>query len=348
MAKNSNYQIYLIDSTTGSTGNYARLDTEGVDLSNTFQVADVSDITKRKDCISKTITFKATKNNNLVFGNLSNLNRVVDDSVNLSFLFNFNITKDIDCVVYEDTTLILKGKLHFISCSRDVLGNLTYQCSIKGFLVDFFSIINDKLLSELDFTPFNHTYNIQNIRNSWSNIYQKNGVTVSGSTGSGYVYGLVDYGEGVTTDVSFDNKIDYRNLRPSFYVQEYFNAIFNQSGLTGDYRYTLTGSTAFKDEISKAVIPNNDSAFSYAAAPAVIFEVVKNANPVQYSGKDQRYRDNTNNRMEYNHLIGFNTVITGATGQVLFNSALINGQRITVNNKINTTVSLSALIFRGC
>ncbi|MES2265587.1 MAG: DUF5977 domain-containing protein [Bacteroidota bacterium] len=342
MAKNTNYQIYLIDSTTGSTGNFARLDTEGIDFSNVWQVADVADITKRKDAISKTLTFKATKNNNIVFGNLSNLNRMVDDSVNLSFFFNFNITKDIDCIVYENTTLILKGKLHFISCNRDSLGNLSYECSIKGYMVDFFSVINDKLLSELDFTPFNHTYNIQNIQNSWKGIYQKNNVTVTGATGTGYVYGLIDYGEGVTTDIAFDNKIDYRNLRPSFYVKEYFNAIFNQSGLTGDYRYTLTGSTTFLDEMNKAIIPNNDSDFSYSAAPATIFEVVKTSNPAQYTGKDQLYRDNTYNRMEYNHLIGFDTVISGGTGQLLFNPALINGQRIVVNNKINTTLTVSA------
>ncbi|QEC78765.1 DUF5977 domain-containing protein [Mucilaginibacter ginsenosidivorax] len=342
MTQNNNYQIFLIDSITGSTGNYATLDCEGIDLTNTFQVADIADISKRKDAISKTITFKNSKNNALVFGNLSNLNRVVDDTVNLSFLFNFNITKDIDCQVYEGNTLIFVGKLHFISAYRDKLGNITYQCSIKGYLVDFFNKIQDKLLSDLDFTTFNHTYDMATIKNSWFNVYQKNGVTVTGTTGQGYVYPLIDYGTSVTPDTAFDNKIDYGSFRPALYLKEYFNAIFNQSGVTGNYRYTVTGSTEFVDEFNKAIMPNGDSDFSYSRTPGVIFELAKTINPQQYNANGQTSYDSVHSRNEFNNLVIFDTIVSGAGDQTIINPILADDTKITINNKINTTITATA------
>jgi hypothetical protein len=346
MTQNNNYQIFLIDSITGSTANYAQIDCAGIDLTNTFQVADIADISKRKDAISKTITFKNSKNNALVFGNLSNLNRVVDDAVNLSFLFNFNITKDIDCQVYENSTLIFVGKLHFISANRDKSGNITYQCSIKGYLVDFFNKIQDKLLSDLDFTQFNHTYDMPTIKNSWFNVYQKDGVTVTGTTGQGYVYPLIDYGTAVTPDTSFDNKIDYGSYRPALYIKEYFNAIFNQSGITGSYRYTVTGSTEFVDEFNKALMPNGDSDFSYSKTPGVIFELAKTINPQQYNANGQTSYDSAHSRDEFNHSVVFDTIVTGFT-QTIINPILANDSKITINNRINTTVTATANVVTG-
>lgn len=341
MFQNDYYKIILIDSTTGSTGNYAELDCEGIDFSTTFQVSDIADITTRKDAITKTISFKATKNNNLVFGNVSNFNRYVDETVALPFLFNFDITQDIDCQVYENSTLIFVGKLHFISTSRDAQGNINYDCDIEGYAIGLFQQIQNLLISNLDFTPFNHTYNIYNIQDSWSNIYYKNGIRTSGTTGEGYVYPCIDYGESITQDTSFDNKMDYRNFRPAFYLREYFNAIFNQSGLTDTYTYTVTGSTQFMDEFNKCIVPNNDSDFSYTVQPAILFEVVKNGTTQQFGVNNQSYYDKVNKRTEFNNLIGFNTVITGATGQTIINPALINGEKIVFNNRVNTTVTAS-------
>lgn len=250
MFQNDYFKIILIDSTTASTGNYAELDCEGIDFSTTFQVSDIADVTTRKDAITKTLSFKDTKNNNLVFGNLSNLNRYVDPNIDLPFLYNFDIAKDIDCQVYEGTTLIFLGKLHFISTTRDSQGNINYDCNIEGYAIGLFQQIQNLPISNLDFTAFNHTYTIDNIRDSWTNTYYKNGISITGSTGEGYVYPCIDYGEGVTTDTAFDNKMDYRNFRPAFYVREYFNQIFSQTGLTDTYTYTVTGSTEFIDRKS--------------------------------------------------------------------------------------------------
>jgi len=347
MISNNYYEIYLIDSSTGSTGNYAKLDCEGIDFSTTFQVADLADISKRKDAISKTISFKATQNNNAVFGNLSNLNRYVDDNVNLSFYFNFDITKDIPCIVYENKVQIFQGTLHFLSSNRDTTGNISYETCIKGYTADFFNIINNKLISDLNFSGFTHIYNIDNIVNSWNHIYVKNGINVTGTTisgvtipGDGYVYPLIDYGANVVPDnAGFDNVYDYRNFRPAFYLKEYFNALFSQSGLTDAYSYTVTGSTSFIDEFNKCVVPNNDADFSYTLPPGILFEINRNGSPVTYNGHNQLTRDNINNRWEFNHLVTFDSVISGATGQTIFDPALVSGQKLQVLEGINTTIN---------
>jgi len=341
MIPNSYYRIFLIDTSgTTSNGNYAELDCEDIQFVAKYQVSDLADISTRKDAITQTITFKGTKQNNIVFGNLSNLNRVVDDSVNLSFLFNFSITKDIDCLVYENSTLILKGKLHFISANRDKDGNITYECAIKGYLADFFAQINNYFISDLDFTPFNHTYNITNIRNSWVNDFIYNGSGVTTSLYEGYVYPYIDYGAGITTDTAFDNKIDYRNFRPAFYLNEYFRRIFSQTGLTGNYRYTVTGSTDFLDQFNNAIIPNNDSDYSYSKAAGVFYELTRTGLVDTYNADSQTYRDPSNNAIsQYNHLIAFNATVTGATGQTIISTAVTNGQIINFNSRVNTTVS---------
>ncbi|RKR82651.1 hypothetical protein BDD43_2836 [Mucilaginibacter gracilis] len=339
MLTTSNYKIYLID--TGTTANYAQLDCEDIDLNTTFSVSDLSNIDNRKDFITKTITFKATKNNNIVFGNLSNLNRVVDDTISSTFFFNFNITKDVECMVFENNTLVFKGNLSFLSSQRDNLGNLTYSCSIRGFMVDFFSQIKDLTIASLDFSSFAHTYNMTNIVNSWNYKYIQNGSTITGQTGNGYLYGFVDYGAGIVNDDSFSNKIDYRNFRPAIYLKEYFNAIFSQSALTSSYSYTITGSTHFMESFNKAIVPNNDLDFSFTLTPYVIFEVENNSIPNTYDADAQTSYNSTYNRQDYTHLLGFTTVVTGSTGQTFINPALDNGQIINFNNTINTTVTAS-------
>ena len=50
-----NYEIFLIDNE-----NNILLDTDDIDLTTTFTVSDISDITLRKDTITKNLTFERT------------------------------------------------------------------------------------------------------------------------------------------------------------------------------------------------------------------------------------------------------------------------------------------------
>jgi len=68
------YSIYVLDN-----NEYAKLDVKNEKLSTVFSTSDISDISSRKNPITKTITLKGTKNNNVILGHLFHLNRHPDN-----------------------------------------------------------------------------------------------------------------------------------------------------------------------------------------------------------------------------------------------------------------------------
>jgi hypothetical protein len=257
----NNYKLFLIDGV-----DYAEVDVEGLDFSTTFSVADIADISKRNDNLSKNIKLKKTKNNIRIFGNLDNLNRFTDSSINLNLGFNYKPSKKLDCLVYENDTLILKGQLQVLSGQ-----GLTYEAVITGSIVNFFSLLGDKKLSDLDFTEYSHIYNADNIVNSFRTSIYKSGSTVPFKLGSGYVYPFIIYKPNDKSVNNVNNLIYYDNFRPAIYVKEYFNKIFSQPTLSG-FTYELKGDTAFQDEFKSLIIPDSSENFinDYEIDPYVL------------------------------------------------------------------------------
>ncbi|WP_316797319.1 DUF5977 domain-containing protein [Pedobacter agri] len=236
----TNQDIYLIE----PSGNYAKLDIESLDLSETtFAISDISDITTRKDTTTKNITLKGTKNNNRILGSIFNLNRIHDAKYSESLFFNYNFNKEVDCLLYENDSLINKGIFKITDVTVDENNNYVYNAVVTGYKVNFFSKIKDLLLSDLDFSNYNHEYSINNIVNSWSNT-------------TGYVYGFADYGQSVFGDEETVNKIDFKDFRPSFYLHNYIEKVFEQPVLSG-YTYLIDGNPDFLDKFNKLIIPNN-------------------------------------------------------------------------------------------
>jgi hypothetical protein len=115
-------------------------------------------------------------------------------------------------------------------------GITEYQCAVFGELGGFITELGNRRLEDLDFSEYNHTYNVTEIEDSWDLV-----------NGSGYYYPLIDYG-----NVS-SNKDDFSvsAFRPALYVKEYIEKIFE--GTT----YTLNCDffdTAF---FKTLIIPNN-------------------------------------------------------------------------------------------
>ncbi len=241
------HKIYLLDG-----NDYAQLDVEGLNFSTTYSVADIADISIRKDSISKNIKLKGTKNNNRVFGNLYNINRNVDSNIAQNLFFNYQPNKQIDCLVYENDTLILKGQLQVREVNIDPDNEVSYDAVITGSIVNFFSLLGEKKLENLDFSIYKHTYNYTNINNSLSTSIIYSGSTQGFELGTGYVYPFIIYKnkDGVSNEIYFDN------FRPAIYVREYLNQIFNQSQLA-NFSYEVKGSPEFIDEFNSLVIPDN-------------------------------------------------------------------------------------------
>jgi hypothetical protein len=226
------YKIYLVE----DSGAYSQLEIESIDFSTTFSINDLTDISKRKDAISKNLKILGTKNNNRVFGNLFHLNRSVTTGSNLNY--NYKSNKKIKSIIYENNIIVMTGDLQVIDVTKNENGDIIYDAIVTGHVVRFFNKIADLELNDLYYPTGTHTYDINTIKNSWT-----------GNTT--YIYPSIDYG----AYPRYQNNFDFRNFRGGIYLKTYFDAIFKTFG------YTYTSTFANSDIFKKCYIPYTEKIF---------------------------------------------------------------------------------------
>jgi hypothetical protein len=202
----------------------------------TYTIDDVREFGSKNTSFSRTISIPATARNNKILGFAFELNMHHDHNMDLPNVnTNFTPAQAAKCEVYIDKIQIFKGVIRILEIVSN--NNTTeYQCAVFGELGGFITELGNKRLEDLDFSEYNHTWNVTAIQNSWDTI-----------NGSGYYYPLIDYG-----DVS-TNKDDFHvsTFRPSLYVKEYIEKIFE--GTT----YSLNCDFFNTDFFKKLIIPNN-------------------------------------------------------------------------------------------
>lgn len=206
----------------------------------TFAIDDIKDFSSRNTTFSKTIILPGTANNNYLFGSIFNVQVQNEYSPgNDNVAYNFNPSVGADCLIFQNRLQVFKGTLRILEIVIDN-GQIEYEVSVFGELGGLVASLGNSMIDELDFSAYDHVYNAANVTGSWENI-----------NGSGYYYPLIDYGE-VSTD-----KIDYdiKAFRPAFYVREYIDKIFSDSGYS--YSFPLADTQRFKN----LVIPNNQKRF---------------------------------------------------------------------------------------
>lgn len=275
---NNLYDIFLLDNE-----NQVKLDCDGIDMTITFSIADIADISVRKDSLTKTVLFKGTKNNNIAFGSLFANNKITDTNITGKIGFNYNPLRTVDCYVYENGMILLKGSMRVLEIDVTKDSEIIYQTCVTGKFIDFKSTISDKELTDLDFSDLKHEFKIQNITNSWNQVtFQTvNGVVTqrpvysppdsSGKKyllGNGYVYPFIDYGIPFNSDaINFStfagdvNKVQVMNFKSAIYVKEYLDRIFKQEEIS-DFSYEIKGSDDFLRKFRSLIIPNADEDFS--------------------------------------------------------------------------------------
>jgi len=202
----------------------------------TYTIDDVRDFGSRNTSFSRTISIPATAKNNKILGFAFDISMAHDHNMDLPNVnTNFTPSQAAKCEVYINKIQIFKGVIRILEI---VINNnvIQYQCAVFGELGGFITELGNKRLEDLDFSEYNHTWNVTSIQNSWDSI-----------TGSGYYYPLIDYG-----DVS-TNKDDFHvsTFRPALYVKEYIEKIFE--GTT----YTLNCDFFNSDFFKKLIVPNN-------------------------------------------------------------------------------------------
>lgn len=224
---NSQVRIQLI----GDVKGYLNIEKD-VAFPLTFSIADIRDISKKKGTFSKSIILSGDKNNNLLLNNYFDVN-IVEGT--------FDINNIQYCNVIENGIPILENALiQLVSINKDQQNSnyedkITYTVLIKDATSNFFSTINNKFLTDLDFTYLNHVYTAENVINSFSN-------TVEDS----YRY-IMPYNPSITDD----NQFDLTEFSPGIFTKTYFDKIFSTAG----FKYNWIGMTASDTQFDKLIIP---------------------------------------------------------------------------------------------
>ena len=209
----------------------------------TYTIDDITDFGSKNTSYSKTISITGTATNNKIFGFIFDLGNANDTDDNLPNVnYNFNASKQANCKIFIDKIQIFKGTLRILEIVIDDK-TIEYQCSVFGELGGFITALGNKRLSDLDFSAYNHVYDVTNIKASWDSV-----------AGSGYFYPLIDYGNVSTDKVNFQVK----SFRPALYVAEYLEKIFAGT----DYTYTLDLLSGDQELFNRLIIPHNQKSLT--------------------------------------------------------------------------------------
>lgn len=196
----------------------------------TFAVADIRKPDKRNASFSKTIKVPATKENNIRFGHIFD--------VNLSeTTYDPNIKAP--CTLYIDDVPQLKGFLQILSIEIDDKGRMEYSVSIQGNVGNIFGDLGDSYLNDLDLSDLDHTLNRATQEAAWDYDYN-----------DGYCYPLIDYGYN-----SSANQYKVEHLIPSVFVRTYIDKMFSNLG------YTYTSNFFDSERFRNLLIPCNPQEF---------------------------------------------------------------------------------------
>ena len=207
--------------------NYLEISEEVVVPIN-FSIADIRDVQAKSGSYSKSIKVVGTKHNNQVLDNLFDVNAV-------SLTFNLNTKQP--CQIIQNGNLILDNAiLQLVDVEKFSTGmgndeQIVYTVVVKDTVGDLFTDIGNSLLTDLDFSDLNHSYNSANVVASWNN-----------DVTDGYKYIL---------PMSSDNVYQLIEMKPAIYLQTYFDRIFSNAG----YQYEFDEAVAVG--FDKLLIPYN-------------------------------------------------------------------------------------------
>ena len=201
---------------------------EGTSFPLTFQVGDIRDISQRKGNFSKTITLVGSKNNNDLLNHYYDVN-IQAGTFDINGVTTCSVIQD-GIPVMEDASLQLTA-VKKVQLTDGYEEHVEYEVLVKESKADFFTAINNKELTDIDFSDLNHTYDAFNVVNRFTNTVV-----------DGFKYFLPGSGDVFYTTQEF---------KPAIFAKTYLDRIFADSGFT--YNWPTLSNTKF----DKLVIPYN-------------------------------------------------------------------------------------------
>ena len=274
----------------------------------TYAVDDLQNLDSKATAFSKTIVLPGTANNNRLLGNIFEFgaaNFTVDINDNVGY--NFNASRSAKMKMEYNGVQVIKGTLRLLEIIVD--GNLIeYEIALFGELGGFFAKLGNKKIEELNFSEYNHTYNVTNITNSWNNA----------NAGSGYYYPLIDYGN-VSTD---KQNYDFRAFRPALFVKDILNKIITGNGYTWESNFFNTNFA------KRLIIPNNQERLVINKTQALSANVFD-------------FFVYVNNEMPFDNIVGDAFTPSDFVGGVYPSKFTYNGTPATFNTNINLQGSIT-------
>lgn len=205
----------------------------------TYAIDDIRNVDSKATTFSRTIVLPGTANNNNLFGQIFEFNHanfVNDIAPNVEY--NFNAARSAQCRLVSDSVQVMKGTLRLLEIIVDG-SRVEYEVCIFGELGGFITKLGALKLQDLDFSEYDHEYNLTNIETSWNN---DNG-------GAGYYYPHIDYG--AYSAGSLKSGWNVGTFRPALFVKQYIEKMVAAAGYTLDFPLLVT------DRFKRLIIPYN-------------------------------------------------------------------------------------------
>jgi len=233
----------------------------------TYEISDITDISKRKGNSSKTITLPGTQKNVQLMSQIFTTSFTDKLQGGSPLVMNIDPSVKTPAEYYDDESnvLIFKGLCQVLECR---LSNEMWEFDVLLFSeqIDFMANLSKIKLNELDLTEYNHDWTRANIENSWTGTIKKNAANYSNISGSnwlgeGYYYGLIEHGYERPQIDSFP--VD--TIPPQVFIKTLVDKMFTEAGYTYDSDFFL--SQTFKKLLLPfhgGKLPSIDQVFSTA------------------------------------------------------------------------------------
>ena len=213
-------------------------DDETIEL--TREIKDLSDLSSAHTDFTQQFTIPSTPNNDPIFQNYYDENILLD---------GWNAFLKLDATIYVHGLPVFDGCIELTGVEfKDGLPrqyNIVFYGQSKKAIADW----GERILSEIDWSAYNHTVSYANVVSSWA------GGLLSGKV----MYPVADWHLGmqyckvpVVENNLYDQGLTVSDLRPAILLKEMVTACFSDIG------YTLSGSLFDRDNFDDLyVIPQN-------------------------------------------------------------------------------------------
>jgi hypothetical protein len=210
----------------------------------TYSINTIKDISQSNGSYTKTISLPDTPKNRQVFGYATNLSTNLEFNSTTSFTpvaNRYNPNKKLRCNVLEDGINVLEG---YIQLTKYLINeyNKSIEAVIYADNTSFYINMGDKLLTDIDFSEYNFTFNLTSITQSWSNdLFSYN---------RGVYFPLIDYGYGWTlNDISGFSAtgsygLSFKHFKPATYIKTIFDKVFQSNGYNYQSKFLGTNNSA--------------------------------------------------------------------------------------------------------